>query len=425
MTIIAEHGYLLLSLACVFGFFMAWGIGANDVANAMGTSVGSRALTVKQAILIAMLFEFLGAYLAGGEVTATIRKGIIDTASVADQPELLVFGMLAALLAAGTWLLIASIKGWPVSTTHTIVGAIVGFAAVGISVDAVHWPKVGKIVASWVVSPVLAGVMSYALFKSVQTLILNHSDPFTRAKRFIPLYMFAVGFLMSMVTMLKGLKHVFKDQGVSLSFGECALYAAGAGLIVTLIGNYFLSRIKEDPNTDPNDRFANVERVFAVLMVFTACSMAFAHGSNDVANAVGPLAAIVGIVKSGTIAAKTSMPSWILLLGGGGIILGLATYGFKVMATIGQKITVLTPSRGFAAELGAAATVVLASATGLPVSTTHTLVGAVLGVGFARGIAAINLRVVGTIFMSWLVTLPAGAGLSIVFFFILKGVFAT
>jgi PiT family inorganic phosphate transporter len=423
MTIIAEHGYLLLSLACVFGFFMAWGIGANDVANAMGTSVGSRALTVKQAIMIAMLFEFLGAYLAGGEVTATIRKGIIDTTSIGDRPELLVFGMLAALLAAGTWLLIASIKGWPVSTTHTIVGAIVGFAAVGISVDAVHWSKVWKIVASWVVSPVLAGVISYSLFKSVQRLILNHSNPFTRAKRFIPLYMFAVGFLMSMVTLLKGLKHVFKDQGVSMSFGECALYAAGAGLLVALIGNYFLSRVKEDPNTDPNDRFANVERVFAVLMVFTACSMAFAHGSNDVANAVGPLAAIVGIVNSGTIAAKTVMPSWILLLGGAGIILGLATYGFKVMATIGQKITVLTPSRGFAAELGAAATVVLASATGLPVSTTHTLVGAVLGVGFARGIAAINLRVVGTIFMSWLVTLPAGAGLSIVFFFILKGVF--
>ena len=425
MTIIAEHGYLLLTLACIFGFFMAWGIGANDVANAMGTSVGSRALTVKQAIMIAMLFEFLGAYLAGGEVTATIRKGIIDTASIADQPELLVFGMLAALLAAGTWLLIASIKGWPVSTTHTIVGAIVGFAAVGISVDAVHWPKVGKIVASWVVSPVLAGVMSYALFRSVQTLILNHSDPFARAKRFIPFYMFAVGFLMSMVTMLKGLKHVFKDQGVSMSFGECALYAAGAGLIVTLIGNYFLSRIKEDPERDGDDRFASVERVFAVLMVFTACSMAFAHGSNDVANAVGPLAAIVGIVKSGTVAAKTVMPSWILLLGGAGIILGLATYGFKVMATIGQKITVLTPSRGFAAELGAAATVVLASSTGLPISTTHTLVGAVLGVGFARGIAAINLRVVGTIFMSWLVTLPAGAGLSIVFFFILKGIFAS
>ena len=423
MTIIAEHGFLLLSLACLFGFFMAWGIGANDVANAMGTSVGSRALTVKQAIMIAIVFEFLGAYLAGGEVTSTIRKGIIDPTALTGNPELLVFGMLAALLAAGTWLFIASLKGWPVSTTHSIVGAIVGFAAVGISVDAVHWAKVGKIVASWVVSPVLAGVISYALFKSVQTLILNHSDPFSRAKRFIPFYMFAVGFLMAMVTMLKGLKHVFKDADFNLSFGESAMYAAGVGILVAVIGGYFLSRIKEDPDADRNNRFASVERVFGVLMIFTACSMAFAHGSNDVANAVGPLAAIVGVLKTGVIAGKTVMPSWILLIGGGGIVLGLATYGFRVMATIGKKITELTPSRGFAAELGAAGTVVLASATGLPISTTHTLVGAVLGVGFARGIAAINLNVVSTIFMSWLITLPAGAGLSILFFYILKAIF--
>ncbi|PCH52785.1 MAG: phosphate permease [Cellvibrionales bacterium] len=423
MTIIAEHGFLILSLACAFGFFMAWGIGANDVANAMGTSVGSKALTVTQAIMIAMVFEFLGAYLAGGEVTSTIRKGIINTDSLHARPELLVFGMMAALLAAGTWLLIASIKGWPVSTTHTIVGAIVGFAAVGISVDAVYWGKVGKIVASWVVSPILAGSISYALFKSVQVLILNHADPFTRAKRFVPFYMFAVGFLMAMVTMLKGLKHVFKDADVSMSIAECTAYSALVGLIVAVIGLYFLRRIKEDPSIDRKDRYANVERIFAVLMVFTACSMAFAHGSNDVANAVGPLAAIVSIVNTGTITAKSIMPSWILLLGGAGIMLGLATYGFRVMATIGKKITVLTPSRGFAAELGAAATVVTASATGLPISTTHTLVGAVLGVGFARGIAAINLRVVGNIFMSWLVTLPAGAGLSILFFFSLKGLF--
>jgi len=343
---------------------------------------------------------------------------------LADRPELLVFGMLAALLAAGTWLFIASLKGWPVSTTHTIVGAIVGFAAVGISVDAVHWSKVGKIVASWVVSPLLAGTLSFALFKSVQTLILDHADPFARAKRYIPFYMFAVGFLMAMVTMLKGLKHVLKDADMSMSFGECALYAAGIGLLVALIGSYFLSRVKENPEADKDNRFSSVERVFGVLMVFTACSMAFAHGSNDVANAVGPLAAIVGILKTGAVASKTIMPSWILLLGGGGIVLGLATYGFKVMATIGKKITMLTPSRGFAAELGAAGTVVLASAGGLPISTTHTLVGAVLGVGFARGIAAINLQVVGTIFMSWLVTLPAGAGLSIIFFFILKGIFS-
>ncbi len=428
MTIIAEHGFLILSLACAFGFFMAWGIGANDVANAMGTSVGSKALTVTQAIMIAMVFEFLGAYLAGGEVTSTIRKGIIDTDSLNDRPELLVFGMMAALLAAGTWLLIASIKGWPVSTTHTIVGAIVGFAAVGISVDAVYWGKVGKIVASWVVSPILAGSISYALFKSVQTLILNHDDPFARAKRYIPFYMFAVGFLMSMVTMLKGLKHVFKDADMSMSFMQCAGYASLVGLLVAMIGIFFLRNIKDD-STDGEaasrkDRYASVERVFAVLMVFTACSMAFAHGSNDVANAVGPLAAIVSIVNTGTVTAKSVMPSWILLLGGAGIILGLATYGFRVMATIGQKITMLTPSRGFAAELGAAATVVTASATGLPISTTHTLVGAVLGVGFARGIAAINLRVVGNIFMSWLVTLPAGAGLSILFFFLLKGIFS-
>ncbi|RLA54347.1 MAG: phosphate permease [Gammaproteobacteria bacterium] len=424
MTIIAEHGFLILSLACVFGFFMAWGIGANDVANAMGTSVGSRALTVTQAIMIAMVFEFLGAYLAGGEVTSTIRKGIIDPDSLSAHPELLVFGMMAALLAAGTWLLIASIKGWPVSTTHTIVGAIVGFAAVGISVDAVYWGKVGKIIASWVVSPILAGSISYALFKSVQSLILNHDDPFARAKRFIPFYMFAVGFLMAMVTMLKGLKHVFKDTGVNMSFIECAAYAAFIGLIVAMIGLFFLRRIKEDASAERKDRFANVERVFAVLMVFTACSMAFAHGSNDVANAVGPLAAIVSVVSTGTITAKSIMPGWILLLGGAGIMLGLATYGFRVMATVGRKITMLTPSRGFAAELGAAATVVTASATGLPISTTHTLVGAVLGVGFARGIAAINLRVVGNIFMSWLVTLPAGAGLSILFFFLLKGIFS-
>lgn len=423
MTVIAEYGFLFLSLACLFGFFMAWGIGANDVANAMGTSVGSRALTIKQAILIAMVFEFLGAYLAGGEVTSTIRKGIIDSGSLQKRPELLVFGMLASLLAAGTWLLLASLKGWPVSTTHSIVGAIIGFAAVGISVETVYWDKVWEIMLSWVVSPVLAGAISFALFKSVQALILNHTDPFARAKRYIPYYMFAVGFLMAMVTMLKGLDHVFDDIDVSLSFAECALYSAAIGVLVTLIGGYFLSRIEEDPSINRRDRFASVERVFAVLMVFTACSMAFAHGSNDVANAVGPLAAIVGVLKTGTVAAKTVMPSWILLLGGGGIVLGLATYGFRVMATVGQKITALTPSRGFAAELGAAATVVMASATGLPISTTHTLVGAVLGVGIARGIAAINLRVVGSIFMSWLITLPAGAGLSILFFFVLKAIF--
>ncbi|MBU3068976.1 inorganic phosphate transporter [Aestuariicella sp. G3-2] len=421
MSILAEHGQTLLILACIFGVFMAWGVGANDVANAMGTSVGSRALTIKQAILIAMVFEFLGAYLAGGEVTSTIRKGIIDPASMAETPELLVFGMMSALLAAGTWLLLASILGWPVSTTHTIVGAIVGFAAVGISPDAVAWGKVSNIVASWVVSPLLAGTISFFLFRSVQRLILNTENPFQNAKRYIPIYMFAVGFLMAMVTLLKGLKHVLKDAGVSFSFAQSLGAATLLGLLVMAIGMWMLRKIKDEGNED--SRFASVERVFAILMIFTACSMAFAHGSNDVANAVGPLAAVYGVVSSGAVAANTVMPSWILLLGGIGIVVGLATYGWKVIATIGKKITELTPSRGFAAELGASATVVLASGTGLPVSTTHTLVGAVMGVGLARGIGAINMRVIGTIFTSWIITLPAGAGLAILFFFFFKGMF--
>ncbi|PHQ58665.1 MAG: phosphate permease [Porticoccus sp.] len=423
MTLLAEHGQLLIILACVFGVFMAWGVGANDVANAMGTSVGSRALTVKQAILIAMVFEFAGAYLAGGAVTDTIRKGIIDPSVLANSPELLVFGMMSALLAAGTWLMLASIMGWPVSTTHSIVGAIVGFAAVGISVDSVNWGKVGNIVASWVVSPLLAGALSYMLFRSVQKLILTQDDPFMRAKKIIPFYMFAVGFLIAMVTMLKGVKYVFRDMGISLSFGQCTLIAIVIGLLVMALGTLLLHRVKRDEAAEKNNRFASVERVFAVLMIFTACAMAFAHGSNDVANAVGPLAAVVSVINSGAVEAQAVMPRWILLLGGIGIILGLATYGFKVMGTVGKKITELTPSRGFAAELGAAATVVLASGTGLPISTTHTLVGAVLGVGLARGIAALNLRVVGTIFMSWLVTLPAGAGLAILFFYVIKSIF--
>jgi PiT family inorganic phosphate transporter len=423
MDVIAQYGTILLAAACLFGFFMAWGVGANDVANAMGTSVGSRALTVKQAILIAMVFEFAGAYLAGGEVTSTIRKGIIDPALLAETPQLLVYGMLAALLAAGTWLLVASMMGWPVSTTHSIVGAIVGFAAVGISVEAVNWGKVGSIAASWVVSPVVAGIISFGLFRSVQKLILDTDDPFDRAKRFIPIYMFAVGFMIAMVTLIKGLKHVFADSGIKLSFIESMGVAAIVGLLVAMFGASLLRRVKRDLAAEEHNRFANVEKVFAILMVFTACSMAFAHGSNDVANAVGPLAAVVGVISTGVVTAKTTMPAWILLLGAAGIVTGLATYGFRVMATIGRRITELTPSRGFAAELGAATTVVFASATGLPISTTHTLVGAVLGVGIARGIAALNLRVVGTILMSWIITLPAGAGLAILFFFLFKGIF--
>lgn len=420
MSLIADYGLVLLLLACLFGFFMAWGVGANDVANAMGTSVGSRALTIKQAILIAMVFEFAGAYLAGGEVTETIKSGIVDASMI--SPDLMVLGMMSALLAAGTWLLIASTKGWPVSTTHSIVGAVIGFAAVGVSMDAVHWSGVGPIVASWVVSPVLSGFVAFGLFVSVQRLIIDTDNPFLNAKRFVPLYMFATGFMVSIMTLTKGLKHI----GLDLSTTEGFFLSLGVGALIMLLGIALLSRIKVDVEADKAFHYASVEKVFAVLMIFTACAMAFAHGSNDVANAVGPLAAIVGVIQSNgdmAVGAKSAVPGWVLLLGAVGIVIGLATYGYKVIATIGKEITELTPSRGFAAELATATTVVGASAIGLPVSTTHTLVGAVLGVGLARGIGALNLGVIGKIFMSWLVTLPVGAALSIFFFYILRGIF--
>ena len=420
MEIIMEYGYILLIIGCVCGFFMAWGIGANDVANAMGTSVGARALTLGQAVLVACVFEFAGAYLAGGEVTSTIRKGIIDAGVMSDSPELLVYGMIASLLAAGIWLLIASYFGWPVSTTHSIVGAIVGFAAVGIGFDAVKWGQVGSIVASWIVSPVMAGTISFLLFTSVKKLILQTSDPFMSAKRYVPFYMFLAGFVVSMVTFLKGLKHV----GLSFTASESIAWSLVFALIISLLGTLMLQRIDNTRKEKNGAMFDGVERVFAVLMVFTACAMAFAHGSNDVANAIGPLAAIVSVVQSGgEITSQSMLPPWVLLIGASGIVIGLGTLGYRVMMTVGRAITELTPSRGFAAELAAAGTVVIASGTGLPISTTHTLVGAVLGVGLARGIGAINLGVVGKIILSWIVTLPVGAGLSILFFFILKGAF--
>ena len=425
MEIIASNGFIFLALACIFGLFMAWGIGANDVANAMGTSVGSRALTLKQAILIAAVFEFAGAYLAGGEVTSTIRKGIIDPEVLTDSPELLVYGMLSALLAAATWLLIASIRGWPVSTTHSIVGAIVGFAAVGISVDAVEWGKVGKIAASWVVSPLLAGTMSFALFISVKKLIFDHENTFERARKYVPIYMWMVGFMISMVTLVKGLKHIGIDfdLGMGSKFANAMVVSAFVGLVVAVIGAFLLRKVKTTGDINSTD---NIERVFGVLMIFTACGMAFAHGSNDVANAVGPVAAVVSTVQSGgLIGAKAIMPWWVLAIGGVGIVVGLATYGWRVIQTIGKKITELTPSRGFAAELAAASTVVLASATGLPISTTHTLVGAVLGVGLARGVEALHLPTIAAIITSWVVTLPAGAGLAVVFFYILSAIFGS
>ena len=421
MDIIANYGTILVLFAASVGFVMAWGIGANDVANAMGTSVGSKALTIKQAIIIAMIFEFAGAYLAGGEVTSTIRKGIIDASFYTHIPEQLVYGMIAALLAAGTWLLVASYMGWPVSTTHSIIGAIIGFSSVGVGVETVAWGKVLGIVGSWVITPVIAGVFSFIIFNSAQKLIFNTDKPLEQARKWVPLYMFLAGFVLSLVTIKKGLKHV----GFNIGSTEGFIYAIVVAIVVAIIGKFFISRIKFKESKKRRANYVNVEKVFAVLMVITACCMAFAHGSNDVANAIGPLAAVVSIVgANGEIGSKAALAWWILPLGGIGIVAGLALFGHRVIATIGKGITHLTPSRGFAAELAAACTVVVASGTGLPISTTQTLVGGVLGVGMARGIGAINLGVVRNIIVSWVVTLPVGAGLSIMFFWMIKGAFS-
>jgi len=420
MEIIAAYGTILIILAIVFGLYMTWGVGANDLANAMGTSVGAGAVSVKQAIGIAIVFEFAGAVLAGGNVTNTIRKGIIDPTSIADQPEILVYGMLAALLAAAVWLMIASTKGWPVSTTHSIVGALVGFAIVGIGPDAVNWGKIGKIIASWVVSPLIGGTISFLLVMSTRKLIFDTDNPLKNAKKYAPFYIFLVGFIISLVTLFKGLKHL----NIHLTGIQSFALAVAIGILTAILGWSLIRKVAEDPDADREFHFASVEKVFTPMMLFTACSMAFAHGSNDVANGIGPLAAVVSIVSSGGEVMQTSrMPIWILVVGGAGIVTGLVTLGYRVMLTVGTKITELTPSRGFCAELAAASTVVLASRTGLPVSTTHILVGSVLGVGLARGIGALDLRVVMNIIISWLVTLPAGAVMAMAFFFFLKGIF--
>lgn len=420
MDIITSYGTILIALAVIFGLYMTWGIGANDLANAMGTSVGAGAVTIKQAICIAIVFEFLGAVIAGGHVTKTIRKGIIDPSAIINSPEILVYGMLASLLAAAVWLMLASAKGWPVSTTHSIVGALIGFAIVGIGPEAVKWEKVAKVVASWVVSPAIGGMISFLLVISTRKLILDTDNPLKNAKKYAPLYVFLVGFVISLVTIFKGLKHLNINLTALESFATAIVF----GLLTSAIGWFFIRNIKEDLEGSREFHYASVEKVFTPMMLFTACAMAFAHGSNDVANGIGPLAAVVSIVSSGgEVMQKSELPLWILILGGSGIVAGLVTLGYKVMLTVGKKITELTPSRGFCAELAAATTVVLASRTGLPVSTTHILVGSVLGVGMARGIGALDLRVVGNIIISWLVTLPAGAIMAMLFFFTLKGIF--
>lgn len=397
---------LILISSAMLGFFTAYGVGANDVANAMGTSVGSKVLTIKQAVLVAAVFEFLGAFLAGGGVTQTIRKGVIDPALFDGNLEILIYGMISALFAAGTWLLVASLRGWPVSTTHTIVGAIVGFGIYALGINEINWTVVGNIGLSWITSPLSSALVAGLFYYICKTYIIDNDSRFKGL--IIRMYIFLAGFAIALITVTKGLKNIFKQQELFVSFQESVFISAIAALLFTFIFYYF-SKAKLKQSVDS-------ESQFAYLMIFTSCAVAFAHGSNDVANAIGPLAAINQATNQLLNQPYTlETPLWILFLGATGIVIGLATLGYRVMKTIGENIVKLTPSKGFSAQLAAALTVVIASQLDMPVSTTHTLVGAVVGIGLVEGASTINFNSVRTIVLSWVVTLPAGALLSIAF----------
>jgi PiT family inorganic phosphate transporter len=405
---------VLLALAVSAGLYMAWSIGANDAANAMGTSVGSGAITLRQAILIAAIFEFAGAFLVGGHVTETIRQGIVDISSFRLDPHTLALGMFAALLAAGSFLMLASRFALPVSTTHAIVGAVVGFGIAGAGFECVRWGKLAAVASSWVISPLVGGCLAAVTYVILRKLIIAKRDPGTSLRSRGPVFVIPVATVLVLSFVYKGLKKLHLD----LAFPEALAIAIVVGLIGMLIMRLWFRRISPVSIDDKQ-----VERVFAALQVLTACMMAFAHGSNDVANAIGPLAAIVQIAREGNMGLTAPVPLWLLGLGGFGIVIGLWTYGYKVIGTIGEKLTQITPASGFSAEFGAATTVLVCSKFGLPVSTTHTIVGAVVGVGLVRGMAALDLAILGRIVSAWFVQFPITAALSAVFFLIAKAVF--
>ena len=463
-------------LVLLVGFYMAWNIGANDVSNAMGTSVGSGALTLRRAVLLAAILEFSGAFFVGSNVSETMQRGLIDTDVFLTDPTLLILGMCAALLATGGWLQIASYCGWPVSTTHAIVGAIVGFGFVVGGSEAVQWDALLAIVFSWVASPTISGILAYLLFILLQKKILYAFNPIEATKKLFPFLMFAVFFIFSLILMFKGLENI----NLTLSFSHVVLLSILTGLVAAGISYPLVKRVKA-PTTYPKSlsrspqnivslekavkhlqrvqsntletthdkvshllkevrsltknvkkettvsektsEYKTVEKMFVYLQIFSACFVAFAHGANDVANAIGPVAAVLDVIKNGAISDIAVVPTWLLVFGGFGIVLGLATWGWKVIETVGRKITELTPTRGFCAEFSAAATILLASKLGLPISTTHCIIGAVLGVGMARGMRALNLNMIKEIVLSWIITIPASAILSISIFYFLRTCF--
>jgi PiT family inorganic phosphate transporter len=412
--------FLITTLA--LGFYMAWNIGANDVANAMGTSVGSKALTLRKAVLVAAVLEFAGAFFVGSSVSETIQHGIISPEIFASDPMIFVLGMMSALLSTGLLLQLASYYGLPISTTHAIVGAVIGFGAVIGGPNAVHWGEVGQIASSWVISPFLSGAIAYGLFITIQKTILNKTNPEQAARKLLPALVFLCFTVTSMSFFFQGLKQL----NLNLSFMQAMSSSCAVGLLAGTI-SYGIVRIQKKRLVHAGglgiiaeNGYFGVEKIFIALQIITACMVAFAHGANDVANAIGPVAAVLGVLKTHTVGSHSEIPAWLLSLGGAGIVIGLATWGWRVIETIGTKITELTPTRGFCAEFGAALTILLASKLGFPISTTHALVGAIFGVGLARGIEALNLKMLKDIVISWVVTIPLCALLCIIIFYFLR-----
>lgn len=406
---------IIVFITIVVGFYMAWNIGANDVANSMACAVGSKSLTVFWAVVLAGICNFCGAVLVGSHVADTVRKGIIDTQAFTDDPRMLAHGMLCALLAAAVWLNLASCFGMPVSTTHSIVGAVVGFGILEAGFGHIHWHKMGEIVASWFISPVAGGIMAFVIFKLILRYILSAEEPAAAARKGVPICVFVAFTTIILSIIYKGLTHLHLNlkaySAIILSI-LCGLGTAGISML-------FARRNRDSHDKLPlEQQLKQVEKTFAVLVIITSCTVAFAHGANDVANAIGPLAAVVEIIKTNAVPGRVPVGLWLLVLGGFGIAIGLATFGYRVMRLVGTKVTDITPSRGVAANLSGMITVLTCSKMGLPVSTTHTMIGAILGVGLARGITAINRNVVKSIFTSWLGTVPAAAVLTVVFYLI-------
>ncbi|MCF8067646.1 MAG: inorganic phosphate transporter [Desulfobacterales bacterium] len=401
--------YTILIIGYIFGFYMAWNIGANDVANSMASSVGAKAITIRQAVFIAGILNLVGAIFIGSNVTETIRKGIVSTEVMSD-PHIALIGALSALLSAALWVSFATWKALPVSTTHSIVGSMVGYGIMAGGFSVIKWGKLLQVVLSWIVSPVFSIIIAFILFRIIAKTIISRKDHFIRALKYSPVFIGTTGFIVILSFLFKtplGKKlNVDMSTALIMSF----LLAAILGFTGKLLLRKFIKKKR-----------AGAEDVFKFIQVGTACYVALAQGANDVANAIGPLAVIYFLVKTGSLqAASVPVPIFLLLFGGLGIAIGIFMAGHRVMDTIGTKITTLTNTRGFSVEFAAATTVLVASKMGLPVSTTHAAVGGVLGVGLARGIAAVNFGIVFKIMIYWVLTVPAAALTSMVIFKILN-----